>query len=115
MIRFYYFKGCPNAGKSWENLLRIQKEEGIPSDEIEKIEVPDMETAESVSFQGSPTILIDGIDMYTGMKPEGCQFSCRVFQFGDHRTGILSADFIREKYHELQHEQQPEDDSSAFE
>lgn len=89
--------------------MEVQKEESIPIENIEKIEVPDMETGEKVSFQGSPTILINGIDIYTGVKPEGVHYTCRIFQFGEERTGIIPSGFIREKYYELQQEQQPEE------
>lgn len=101
MITFYYFKGCPNAEKTWDNLIETLKKDEIPESELKKIEVPDLKTAEEEHFQGSPTILIEGIDIYTGQKPEGFHYTCRIYQFGEKRTGILSKNFIREKIQEL--------------
>ncbi|MDC7224693.1 MAG: alkylmercury lyase [Spirochaetales bacterium] len=98
MIRFYYFKGCPHADKTWENLKQVGIEEKIPDSEIEKIEVPDEETAKRFNFQGSPTILMNGVDIYTGETPVGFRYCCRVYEFGESRTGVLPTEFIRKKY-----------------
>lgn len=65
MIEFQYFEGCPNAKASLNNLLEIKDELNIGDDEIRVIQVPDMESAEKNRFQGSPTILIRGVDIYT--------------------------------------------------
>lgn len=97
MIEFQYFEGCPNAKKSLDNLMEVKNELKLNDDEIQIIQVPDMESAEKLNFQGSPTILINGIDIYTGSKPIGNNYSCRVYIFNRNQTGIIPGEFIKDK------------------
>jgi hypothetical protein len=50
-----------------------------------------------MKFQGSPSILVDGVDIYTGVKPEGFSYSCRVYEFDGKQTGVIPREFIRAK------------------
>ena len=97
VIVFQYFEGCPNAKATLHNLREIQRELGISDNEITIVEVSDIESAEKNRFQGSPTILVDGIDIYTDTKPVGFNYSCRIYSFDRKQTGIIPKDFIREK------------------
>ena len=97
VIGFQYFEGCPNAKATLDNLREIQSELGIPDSEILIVEVPDIESAEKSSFQGSPTILVNGIDIYTDTKPVGYNYSCRIYSFDGKQTGIMPRDFIKAK------------------
>jgi len=97
MIEFQYFEGCPNAKTSLDNLMDVKSELKLNDDEIQIIQVPDMESAEKLNFQGSPTILIHGIDIYTGSKPIGNNYSCRVYTFNGIQTGIIPKEFIKDK------------------
>ncbi|NQT57748.1 MAG: hypothetical protein HQ557_02075 [Bacteroidetes bacterium] len=81
MIEFQYFNGCPNADTTLSNLKEVMNQLNLPNSELFLIEVPDISAAEAVHFQGSPTILVNGIDMYPGVKPDSFNFSCRVYQF----------------------------------
>jgi hypothetical protein len=97
MIQFQYFEGCPNAKLTLEHLHAAQKELGIEEQEIEIVEVPDAASSERLHFQGSPTILVDGVDIYTGEKPDGNSYTCRVYTFDGKRTGVIPLEFIRAK------------------
>ena len=97
MIEFQYFEGCPNAKATLANLEEIKHELKLNDNEIQIIQVPDMESSERLNFQGSPTILIDGIDIYTDSKPSGSNYSCRVYFFEGKNTGIIPKDFIKGK------------------
>ncbi len=101
MIVFQYFEGCPNSAATLENLKEATKELGISPKEINIMEVPDLEKAEEVDFQGSPTVLVDGIDIYSNSKPKGFNYTCRVYTFGAERTGILSSNFLRERLRQM--------------
>ena len=46
-----------------------------------KIGAVSIEMAQMLKFQGSPTILVDDIDLCTGIKPDGFNYSCRVYEF----------------------------------
>ena len=67
----------------------------IEEKELHVVEVPDVESAEKLNFQGSPTILYNSYDIYTKEVPQSYSFSCRVYTIEGKRTGILSKDFIR--------------------
>jgi hypothetical protein len=101
VIEFQYFEGCPNAKNSLDNLIVVKKELKLEDNEIRIIEVPDLESAEKYNFQGSPSILINGIDIYTDSKPLGYNYSCRVYSFNGQQTGIIPREFIKEKILQL--------------
>lgn len=96
MIVFQYKKDCSNAIETLKNLFSVRAELDIPYSEI-KIQVSNSQSAEENNFQGSPTILIDGVDIYTGARPTENYYSCRLYSFGGVNTGILSSEFIKEK------------------
>ena len=97
MIEFQYFPGCTNAKTSLDNLMEVKNELKLNDDEIQIIQVPDTESAEKLNFQGSPTILIHGIDIYTDSKPIGSNYACRVYIFNGKQTGIIPKEFIKDK------------------
>ena len=97
MITFQYFEGCPNAQETLDNLLGLKAELRIPGSEIELVEVPDPSRAEEFRFQGSPTILVNGLDITTGEEPSGFSYTCRVYSFGGTQTGVIPKEFIRRK------------------
>ncbi len=97
MIEFQYFEGCPNASESLRNLMRAIEEAGIPKSLVRVIEIPDMETAMKHNFQGSPSIVLDGEDIYTGSPSSGVQYTCRMYDFGSGMTGVFPAEFLIEK------------------
>ncbi|MGC9151888.1 MAG: DF family (seleno)protein [Microbacter sp.] len=98
MIQFQYFEGCPNSKQTLAHLYAVQKELGIDEQDIEIVEVPDADSSERLQFQGSPTILVDGVDIYTGLKPTDNSYTCRVYIFEGKRTGVIPIEFIREKF-----------------
>lgn len=105
MIDFLYFEGCPNAGETWINLETLINEGIINRDKVRRIEVPDTVSAEKHHFQGSPTILFNGVDIYSGTRPEGVHYTCRVFSFNGERTGVIPLEFIRRKIQELEQQE----------
>lgn len=96
MIQFLYFEGCPNANATLNNLKQAMEELQIPPDKLEIVDV-DFDLATKHSFQGSPTILIDGIDIYTNSKPDSVHYTCRMYVFNNIRTGIIPLDYIKQK------------------
>jgi hypothetical protein len=87
VITFQYFKNCPHSAETLRNLLELAKDNLIPENEVHVIEVPDLASAEEHHFQGSPTILMDGVDIVTLKKPEGFNYACRIYEFNGARTG----------------------------
>jgi len=103
MIEFQYFVGCPSAKTSLQNLVDVQHILNIDPNEISIMQLPDPESAEKNNFQGSPTILIDGVDIYTGSKPSGFNYSCRVYSFNGILSGVIPKEFIKEKILKYRH------------
>jgi hypothetical protein len=97
MIEFQYFDGCPNSTATLNNLMQLKDELKIDENEIRIVAVPDLELAEKLHFQGSPTILIDGIDIYTNQRPNSYSYNCRIYNISGIKTGIISKEYIREK------------------
>jgi hypothetical protein len=97
MIEFQYFEGCPNAKTTLDNLLEIRDDLNMDESDIRIVQVRDMESAEKNRFQGSPTILVSGVDIYTESEPVGHNYSCRVYSFDGKQTGIIPKEYIEEK------------------
>lgn len=97
MIVFQYFRGCPGAAATLNNLRQAAAGLGIPLSKIETVEVPDPSFAEERCFQGSPTILLDGRDLVTAARPRGYNFTCRIYGFEGQDPGVIPEEFIRER------------------
>lgn len=97
MIEFQYFNGCPNAEASLKNLKELISDGLINENDLKVTEVPNIDSAESLNFQGSPTILFNGYDIYLEEKPKESNYSCRVYYIDGKQTGILSMDYIKMK------------------
>ena len=101
MIEFQYFQECPNAATTLSNLKQLVTEAFIDESDIIMVEVPSPDSAEKANFQGSPTILYNGVDIFTGSEPEGFSFNCRIYEIDGKKTGILSRDFIKSRISEF--------------
>ncbi len=90
-LEFQYFEGCPNQKKMSDNLKEAIKglEDKI---DLKEILVEDEVTAKRVGFRGSPTLLIDGIDVEGLTVPENPSLACRFYP-----GGVPSAELIRKK------------------
>jgi hypothetical protein len=101
MLEFQFFDGCPNSAKTLTNLMELVEEKFLEETDVKITEIHDPEEAERGKFQGSPTILVCGVDIYTGEVPRSSSFSCRTYVFDGNRSGILSKEFIKAKYLEF--------------
>jgi hypothetical protein len=97
MIEFQYFEGCPNSQATLANLRALIAEGWIAEEELVITEVPDPERAQELNFQGSPTVLYHGIDIYTEKVPESSNFSCRIYEIDGRQTGELSEDYLKQQ------------------
>ena len=101
MIIYQFFEGCPNADETYANLMHLVNEGVITPSEIEIIKVDTAAEAEEKNFQGSPTILVNGKDIYTEKAPEGFAYTCRVYTLEGRQTGVLPKEYILEKINRL--------------
>lgn len=101
MITFQYFRDCPHAAETLRNLLDLARENLFSENEVEVVEVPDAAAARECCFQGSPTIMINGVDIYTLRRPEGFKYACRMYEFRGKKTGVIPKDYIESRIKEL--------------
>ena len=100
-IEFQYFIGCPNSMETLRNIQYLLENNDFDDYELRIVEVPNPELAQELNFQGSPTVLLDGIDIYTEQTPTSYSYSCRIFNIDGKQTGILTVDYIRRKLMKL--------------
>ncbi|NBB90377.1 MAG: alkylmercury lyase [Spirochaetes bacterium] len=93
-IRFLYFNGCPNAAQTLVNLRAALRELDLDM-EPEVVDV-DPDSFDG-PFLGSPSVLVNGVDVYTESVPDAFEFSCRMFVIGGERTGVLPVDLLRDR------------------
>jgi hypothetical protein len=68
-IQFLYIEGCPSTEQVWNDLLVCLNNLGI-SIQPERIIIHDDLEAEFHSFQGSPSIKVDGVDLWKREQAE---------------------------------------------
>jgi hypothetical protein len=75
-IQLLTFPGCPNAEAARATLRAVLASSGIAVD-VEEVDTTAPDTPESLRGWGSPTVLIDGVDV-EGREPSGP--SCRLYR-----------------------------------
>ncbi len=83
-IALLYFDGCPNWKVAEERLAAIAAERSDIT--VTHHLVESIEAAERLGFHGSPSILIDGVDVFAD-SDAGIGLSCRVYQTPDGPAG----------------------------
>ena len=76
-VQFLAFSGCPLADPARENLKKALSDCSIS--DFEEVDILDPASPEELRGWGSPTILVNGLDV-TGL-PKGDSVSCRVYPF----------------------------------
>ncbi len=89
-IELLYFDGCP----SWEAALANLKMVTGASQDIQLIRVETPEQAEAEQFSGSPTIRVDGRDLFP-TEEENFSLACRLYQTPDGIAGVPTRGMIR--------------------
>ena len=74
-VQFLAFSGCPLADPARDNLKKALANCGMS--DFEEVDILDPATPDELRGWGSPTILVDGVDV-TG-QPKGNSVSCRVY------------------------------------
>lgn len=80
-IEVQHFEGCPN---SVEMIARVRTaiEEFNERIEYKEILVETSELAQQINFRGSPTVLINGIDIERMPEPTKANLTCRYYRKG---------------------------------
>lgn len=97
-IQFLYFEDCPSHDEALKRLREVMQEEGIEA-EIKIVKVTTEEQAQELKFIGSPTILINGLDIIPVVPDARYYLSCRVYELEDGRISPLpSYEMIRKAF-----------------
>ncbi len=91
-ITLLYFDGCPSWKVADERLAAIAAERADLT--VKRHLVDTLAEAERVGFHGSPSILVDGVDVFA--KPDaGIGLSCRVYRTPDGPAGAPTVEQLR--------------------
>ena len=94
-IRFLYFEDCMSHDEALRRLNECIRAEGIDS-EIEIVKVETAEEAERLHFTGSPTILVNGRDIYPPLDSHYA-LTCRAYRLEDGRISPLPSEAMIRK------------------
>jgi phosphoglycerate dehydrogenase-like enzyme len=83
-IALLYFEGCPNWKAADERLAAIAAERADIT--VTHHLVESIEAAERLDFHGSPSIGVDGVDVFADADA-GVGLSCRVYRTPDGPAG----------------------------
>lgn len=87
-MQLLWWEGCPSTDRALAELRAALAELGLP-DEVQMREIGTDEEAQAAAFTGSPTILIDGVELMAalgkGADDEPAGLSCRVYVRRDGR------------------------------
>ena len=90
-VTLLYFDDCPSWQTADQHLRALAEEMDFT---IERVEVTSPEEAEQLRFRGSPSIHIDGDDLFADPDaPVG--LSCRIYQTPQGSAGSPTADQLR--------------------
>ncbi|MFN7209361.1 MAG: hypothetical protein ACK4P1_03080 [Aggregatilineales bacterium] len=94
-IQFLYYEDCPSHAAGLQRLREALAAEGIQAP-IEIVKVETEAQAEALRFVGSPTILIDGVDIAPPSGAARYRLTCRTYRLEDGRFAPLpSFEMIR--------------------
>jgi len=89
-----YFDGCPTYLEAERILREVLEEKGVEA-EVELVAVNTDAEAQRLRFPGSPTIRIDGRDLFPTEEREDWRLGCRVYTRPEGLSGNPTADMIR--------------------
>lgn len=84
-IELLWWEGCPSTEPALAQLREALEDLGIENAEVRKREIRTDADAQAAGFVGSPTILVDGIDVAGASPSEPAALNCRVYRLRDGR------------------------------
>jgi len=94
-IEVLYFDGCPTH-EAATRILREVLAERVAKDEVELVAVNSDEEAQSLRFPGSPTIRVDGRDLFPTPERGVWALGCRTYVTPEGLKGYPTTEMIRE-------------------
>ena len=88
-VELLWWNGCPSTERALDELRDAFDQLGIGAIEVRMTEIrTDLEASEA-EFRGSPTILIDGVDVAPLEAEEPPALSCRIYRRRDGRISPI--------------------------
>jgi hypothetical protein len=84
-VELLWWEGCPSTDSALADLREALHDAGLDDVDVELREIRSDKEAVEIGFGGSPTILIDGIDVVPAGVDEPVGLSCRVYRRRDGR------------------------------
>ena len=94
-IEVLYFDGCPTYLAAMRTLREVLSELGVEAD-VELVAVNSDEEAKRRQFPGSPTIRVDGRDMFPVDERSVWTLGCRTYATPEGLKGYPTTEMIRE-------------------
>ena len=94
-IEILYFDGCPTYRPAQEALKQALSEEGIDV-RIQLLAVNTDEEAQRMQFPGSPTIRVNGRDLFPAPELQDVGLGCRTYATPEGLRGTPTKDMLRE-------------------
>ena len=96
-VELLWWEGCPSTERALTAVREALTDLGLAGVDVRMREVRTGADAEETGFVGSPTILIDGVDLVPAAGDEPIGLSCRVYRRRDGRVSpIPDPDDLRE-------------------
>jgi len=94
-VEILYFDGCPSYVTAEKILKEVLANEGIEA-EVNLVAVNTDEEARKLQFPGSPTLRIEGQDLFPTGEREDWRLGCRVYATPEGLKGSPTAEMLRE-------------------
>ena len=94
-MEILYFDGCPTYGAAVKTLRKVLADEGVQA-EVELVAVNTDKAARSLRFPGSPTIRVDGRDLFPAPEREDWGLGCRIYATPQGLKGSPTAEMFEE-------------------
>jgi hypothetical protein len=88
-VELLWWEGCPSTERAREAVREALSELKLDGVEVHMREVRTDDEAHEAGFVGSPTILIDGVDLAPTGAEEPTGLSCRIYRRRDGRISPL--------------------------
>jgi predicted Zn-dependent protease len=96
-VELLWWKGCPSTERALADLREALEQAGLGDVEVRMREMTTDQDATDAEFVGSPTILIDGVDVVPRADDDPVGLSCRVYRGRDGRISpVPDPDDLRE-------------------
>ena len=100
VVEVLYSDGCPHADEARAAVREVLETLDLDDVEVREVRVETLEEAERLGFPGSPTVRVNGKDVYPSRTPGG-SLACRRYAGAFGWQGWPPRDFIQESLEAL--------------